>query len=212
MEHRIIVAGIGPGSADYISPAARDAIANARVLIGGRRALSQFATADQITFPITGDIQSSLDFIRSSLEYSDVVVPVSGDPGYYSMLDVLLRNFDRRSIEVIPSISAMQLAFARAKMPWHDATLLSFHGRRPSNDDLKYRAGRVLGLLTDARYNSQSISQLLLDMNYPPSTPLTICARLSYPDESIVTTSLQTAARSEPIKHCILIVGGGDND
>ena len=43
MEYKIIVAGIGPGNPDYMVPEARRVIESARVLAGGRRALSQFA-------------------------------------------------------------------------------------------------------------------------------------------------------------------------
>ena len=39
----IIVAGIGPGHPDYMLPAAARAIREAQVLVGGRRALAQFA-------------------------------------------------------------------------------------------------------------------------------------------------------------------------
>ena len=212
MEHKIIVAGIGPGNEEFISPAALSAINNAKVLVGGRRALEQFAVVDQITFPITADIQAAVNFIRANLETSDVVVPVSGDPGYYSMLDTLRREFDPDIIEVIPSISAIQLAFARAKMPWHDAALLSFHGRRPDDRELYYAPNRVLGLLTDGAFNSQSISKILIDNGWAPTTKIFICARLSYDDEKIIRTTLENAVEGEPIKHCVLIVGGDDDD
>ncbi len=212
MGGKIIIAGIGPGSVEYISPAARAAIDNAKILVGGRRALSQFAVDGQKTFAITADIAAAVDFIRANLDAADVVVPVSGDPGYYSMLDVLRREFAPEIIEVIPSISAIQLAFARAKMPWHDATLLSFHGRCPSDEELFYEPRRVLGLLTDGTFNSQSIAQLLMERGWSPTTRLIICSRLSYEDEEIIRTTLGDSARSEAIKHCVLIVGGGDDD
>lgn len=174
--------------------------------------MSQFASDDRMTFPITADINAAVKFIRESLSIADVVVIVSGDPGYYSMLDVLRREFDPEIIEVIPSISAIQLAFARAKMPWHDATLLSFHGRRPSDEELFYKPRRILGLLTDGVFNSQSIAQLLIERGWLPTTRLMICDRLSYPDEKIIRTTLGDSARSEAIKHCVLIVGGDDDD
>lgn len=206
------MAGIGPGSEDFITPAARLAIENAKILVGGRRALNQFATENQITFPITADIKSAVDFIRAHLETSDVVVPVSGDPGYYSMLDTLRREFDCDQLEVIPSISAMQLAFAKAKMPWHDATLLSFHGRRPDDRELYYRKNRVLGLLTDGAFNSQTIAEILIANGWEAATKMFICARLSYADEKIIRTTLADAVKNDPIKHCVLIIGGGDGD
>ena len=206
------MAGIGPGAEDFISPAARSAIENAKILVGGRRALNQFAANDQITFPITADIAAAVDFIRIKVSTSDVVVMVSGDPGYYSMLDTLRREFDSGQLEVIPSISAMQLAFAKAKMPWHNATLLSFHGRRPDDRELFYNPNRVLGLLTDGNFNSKTIAEILIANGWEASTKMFIGARLSYADEKIIRTTLADAVNAEPIKHCVLIVGGGDDD
>lgn len=206
MQKKIIVAGIGPGSEDYITPAALKKIRAAKFLVGGRRALENFSAPSQITCPITRDLDASINFIREKILLDEVVVMVSGDPGYYSMLDMLRKNFPPDSIEVIPSISAMQLAFAKISLSWHDATLLSFHGRQPARDALKFSAGKILGLLTDAEFNSKTISELLMTCGWDKNSSLTICARLSYPDEKIFTTTLASAAQSEPVKHCILIV------
>ena len=206
MNKKIIVAGIGPGSEDFISPAALKKIRAAKFLVGGRRALNQFATANQIICPITRDLDEPINFIREKILLGEVVVMVSGDPGYYSMLDLLRKNFPPLMIEVIPSISAMQLAFAKISLPWHSATLLSFHGRQPAREDLKYSAGKILGLLTDAEFNSATISKILLDCGWDKNSSVTICEKLSYPDEKIFTTTLDNAAVSEPVKHCILIV------
>ena len=113
MDKKIIVAGIGPGDEKYITPAALEKIRNAKFLVGGRRALETFATSAQVTCPVTKDIDAVLNFIREKISIGQVVVMVSGDPGYYSMLDVLRKNFDAALIEVIPSISSIQLAFAK---------------------------------------------------------------------------------------------------
>lgn len=206
MEKKIIVAGIGPGSEDFISPAALKKIRSAEFLVGGRRALNQFASPNQITCAITRDLDTPLNFIREKILIANVVVMVSGDPGYYSMLDLLRKNFPPESIEVIPSVSAMQLAFAKISLTWHDATLLSFHGRQPARAALKYSAGKILGLLTDAEFNSSTVSKILLECGWEKNSSVTICEKLSYPDEKIFTTTLAAAAQAEPVKHCILIV------
>ena len=208
MQNKIIVAGIGPGNPDYITPAALKKIQTAKFLIGGRRALEEFSTPNQITCPITRDLDAPINFIREKILLGEVVVMVSGDPGYYSMLDLLRKNFPPELIEVIPSISAMQLAFAKLALPWHDATLLSFHGRQPARTALEFSTGKILGLLTDAQFNSATISEILLDCGWDKNSSMTICARLSYPDEKIFTTTLAAAANAEPVKHCILIVKG----
>ena len=206
MQKKIIVAGIGPGGEDFITPAALKKIRAAKFLVGGRRALNEFSTANQITCAVTRDLDAPINFIREKILLGEVVVMVSGDPGYYSLLDLLRKNFPPESIEVIPSISAMQLAFAKISLPWHDATLLSFHGRQPARDALKFSAGKILGLLTDAEFNSATISKILLECGWNKNSSVTICARLSYPDEKIFTTTLDAAAQTEPVKHCILIV------
>ena len=85
-----------------------------------------------------GRYTGSYEFIGENLARQDVVVMVSGDPGYYSLLDALRRGFPQEAIQVIPGISSFQLAFARLALPWHEAELLSFHGRVPAEGKLTY--------------------------------------------------------------------------
>ena len=206
MQNKIIVAGIGPGDKSYTTPAALEKIQAAKFLVGGRRALTDFANSSQETFPITADLNSVTKFIAEKILLDDVVVMVSGDPGYYSFLNFLKKNFTN-PIEVIPSISAMQLAFAKLSLSWESATLLSFHGRRPADKDLNFEVGKVLGLLTDAEFNSATIPEILLEHGWDKNSNLAVLSKLSYPDEKIILTTLEQAIKSEPVKHCILIVG-----
>lgn len=203
--NEIIVAGIGPGHPDYMLPAAARAIREAQVLVGGRRALAQFAREGQRTMAVTGDIAAVMQFIREALATSSVVVMVSGDPGYYSLLDALRRHFPAACIRVIPGLSAMQLAFARLALPWHEARLLSFHGRKPAAERLAYQSGSVLGMLTDRTFTSKTIPAVLLANGWPPETRLFICARLSYEDERIKETTLAEAPALPETGSCILI-------
>ena len=173
MQKKIIVAGIGPGDKSYITPAALEKIQAAKFLVGGRRALADFSTSTQETFAITADLISAKNFIAEKLLFDDVVVMVSGDPGYFSLLTFLKKNF-ATEIEVIPSISAMQLAFAKLSLSWENATLLSFHGRQPAEKDLQFEVGKVLGLLTDAEFNSKTISKILLNHGWEKSSNIAI--------------------------------------
>lgn len=207
MNKKIIVAGIGPGDKSYITPIALEKIHEAKFLLGGRRALADFAEEGQEIFAITANLNESLNFVREKILIDNVVVMVSGDPGYFSMLDLLRKNFPPSKIEVIPSISAMQLAFARLSLSWYSAKLLSFHGRKPADEDLKFESEKILGLLTDSKFNSATISKILLELGWEKNSQLAICSRLSYSDEKIILTTLEQAETSEPVSHCILIVG-----
>ncbi len=204
----MIVAGIGPGNPDYVLPAALRVIREAKVLVGGSRALSDFMREGQRTMAIRGDIPAVLSFIKDAVSESDVVVMVSGDPGYYSLLDALRRSFEEKDLSVIPGISSVQYAFARLALPWHDASLLSFHGRRPSDEELAYSPGRVIGMLTDGKNSSRSIPKLLMELGWPGDAKAAICARLSYEDERIVRTTLSGAITEKEETHCVMVVIG----
>lgn len=206
MGYRIVIAGIGPGNPDYMVPAARIAIEKAKVLVGGSRALGQFAQENQETMAIKADIGAVMEFIRERLTVSDVVVMVSGDPGYYSLLDAVRRNFSEDVIKVIPGISSMQLAFSRLALPWHDADLLSFHGREPEMAKLNYSKGRILGFLTDTKNNSHTVPEKLMQAGWPSEAKLAICARLSYDDEEIVKTTLGKSCEVKEYSNCVLVV------
>lgn len=241
--HRIMVVGIGPGNPNYMVPAARKAIARSEALVGGERALAQFAqktdaavrafasapaerraddgthgrqateqesdrTCRQETCVIKRDIGRVMAFIREHLAETDVVVMVSGDPGYFSLLDAIRRTFPAELIDVIPGISSFQLAFARLALPWHDADLLSFHGRVPEDGALAYRPGRKLGMLTDMTHNSRTIAKTLLAHGWPESARYAICARLSYEDERIERLTIGEAVKHEPVGSCIVVVEG----
>ena len=202
------MAGIGPGHPDYVLPAALRVIREAKVLVGGSRALSDFAQEGQRTMTIRGDIPAVLAFIREALSESSVVVMVSGDPGYYSLLDALRREFDEDCLSVIPGISSVQFAFARLALPWHDASLLSFHGRRPSDAELAYAPGRIIGMLTDTKNSSRTIPELLIEMGWPEDAQAAICSRLSYEDERIVRTTLAGVVTEKEETHCVMVVIG----
>ena len=208
MEFKIIVAGIGPGAKEYVVPKALAAIEQAKVLVGGSRALADFARAGQKTMAIKADIGAVMNFIRAEVKQNDVVVMVSGDPGYYSLLSSLRRNFPAEMIEVIPGLSSMQVAFAKIALPWQEASLLSFHGRVPRDEDLVYHQGCIIGMLTDNKFNSGRIAQYLIERGWDKQAKAYICSRLSYPDEKIVCLSLQEAQTKEIASHCVMIVEG----
>ena len=206
MSHKIIVAGIGPGDPAYLLPKARKTIEDARILVGGRRALADYAHDGVRTCAIGADIPSVLSFIRGALAEDDVVVMVSGDPGYYSLLDALRRTFPVEQIDVVPGISSLQLAFARLALPWYDARLLSFHGREPLETELVRTEGAVFGMLTDGRNNSQTIAARLLSHGWRASDRMYVCTRLSYEDERILETTIGAAAGADGIGHGVIVV------
>ena len=147
MAHTLYIVGIGPGNPDYVVPRGLTLIKHATVLVGSERSLEDFQEPGQITYPVTGKLSLLAEQIEQELKSHDVVVMVSGDTGYYSLLPYLKKKFTANPIEVVPGISSMTFAFARLNEVWHDADLMSFHGRQPAPEKLVYEAGKKLSLI-----------------------------------------------------------------
>ncbi|WP_319402670.1 precorrin-6y C5,15-methyltransferase (decarboxylating) subunit CbiE [uncultured Anaeromusa sp.] len=215
MEHQILVVGIGPGSREYMLPAAWEAIATAKTLVGGRRALETLAPPEAKRRVVDADIEGLLNYIEEESRQGQVVVMVSGDPGFYSLLPALRRRFPRERLQVIPGISSVQLAFARVAEPWQDASLLSFHGREIADEVLLYRSGRMLSFLTDRLHRPKEIAERLLQLGWPETTLCWQCESLSYSAERVERSTLAKAAQQEGFAHAIFIVkaaAGGEEE
>lgn len=205
--HKIIVVGIGPGSPDYVLPIASKTIAAAKVVVGSKRALETFSKSGQITKVIDKDIEGVLDFIKEQLVSHDVVVMVSGDPGFYSMLAAIRNRFAAKQIGVIPGISSAQLAFARLADIWQDAVLISMHGRKADDKVLNFQPPHhKLGILTDTQHNPACIARILIAYGWPENAAVWLCTNLSYANELVAEMTLAEAAETPGFDHCVMVV------
>ena len=208
MEHRLIIVGIGPGSPDYLLPAAQRAIAQAEVLVGGKRALSSFARPDQATYVVGSDMAGLVQFLRQQVAERDVVVMVSGDPGYYSLLETLRGQFPPEALQVIPGLSSFQVAFARIGLPWQNARVLSAHGRSPEPAALAYTEGAILSFLTDGKNNPARIAAWMLEQGWPEQSSAWLCRDLSYENETILSLPLADVLQVRGFDSCVMVVKG----
>lgn len=208
MVHTLYIVGIGPGNPDYVVPKGLDIIRNATVLVGSERALDDFQEPHQRTYAITGKLSILAEHIERELEHYDVVVMVSGDTGYYSLLPYLKKKFPTYPIEVIAGISSMTFAFARLGEVWHDADLMSFHGRQPAPEKLLYEDGKKMGFLTDPEYNPARIASILIEAGWPKNTRAAALERLSYDDERIVDSTLEVLTELDGFGHSVMVVLG----
>ena len=207
MEHQIIVVGIGPGSPDYLPPVAMKAINGARVLVGSRRALDSLAAPNvSQTKVIDKDIAGVLDYIAAEAAGGGVVVMVSGDPGFHSLLVALRKRFPVEQLHVIPGISSVQLAFARVGQVWQDALLLSMHGREAGDGALAYQPGKKLGILTDEKNNPTYIAAQLLAQGWPATAGVCLCRDLSYDHEEIGRAALNEVVALHGFDYCVMVV------
>ena len=122
----IAIVGCGPGSPQYLTDAARQAVAGAEVLLGSRRLLELFDDCRCRRVEVGGDVAAIMEQIAAHHEAGQrVVVLVSGDPGLFSLGRNIVERFGRENCEVIAAVSSVQAAFARLGLDWGDALIIS---------------------------------------------------------------------------------------
>jgi precorrin-6y C5,15-methyltransferase (decarboxylating) CbiE subunit len=128
----IAIVGCGPGSPEYLTEAARRAVATATFLAGSPRLLALFGDHPGRRVLVDARIDALLAALAEALEAEErIAVLVGGDPGLCSLAEPVLRRFGRGRCRVIPGVSSVQVAFSRLDLPWTDARIVSAHGRTP---------------------------------------------------------------------------------
>ena len=201
--NRVFVIGVGPGTADYLTPVARACIEGCDLLLGSPR-LTRLFPQESRPLDFRGDPPASVKYILENRSRQKIGVLVSGDPGLYSFLGVISRYLPPEDYEVMPGISSVQLAFARLKESWADALILSLHGRQETDLARKVAAHPKVAILTDPSHPPQAIARALLAHGLK-GREFIICQDLSYPEERIVRTTLEEAAQL-PLSGSLLVI------
>jgi precorrin-6B C5,15-methyltransferase / cobalt-precorrin-6B C5,C15-methyltransferase len=112
-----------------LSPEASGLLEDAALVAGGRRHLEDLAVAPGRAVALEGDLSAAL--ARIEAEGGPVAVLASGDPGFFGITRLLGERFGAANLRVLPAVSSVALAFARAGISWDDAVTVSAHGRGP---------------------------------------------------------------------------------
>ncbi|MBM7854344.1 cobalt-precorrin-7 (C5)-methyltransferase [Desulfohalotomaculum tongense] len=207
MANTIAVLGVGPGSADYLTPAAARHISEAEVLVGACRLIKTFAQPGQKCYTITADLQQTIRVIKEESRRHKVAVLVSGDSGLYSFASCLTKHIDGKQLEIIPGISPVQLLFARIKKPWQQAVIISMHGRTSGELIELVKRGRLVAVLTDKNNTPQAIARWLLSSGCPDAG-VTVGCNLSYDDERIYSGTLSQLCRcNDRLNNSVMVIG-----
>ena len=123
---RISVIGLDGGP---LSAVAERLLEEAALVVGGERHLAARAVEPQRAAVLRGDLSEALSRIEQT--EGPVVVLASGDPGFFGIVRSLGERFGGENLYVVPAVSSVAHAFARAGLSWDDAVTVSAHGRDP---------------------------------------------------------------------------------
>jgi cobalt-precorrin-7 (C5)-methyltransferase len=222
---KLSVVGIGPGSPDYMTPAARKAVQAADVVIGAERSLSLFQkdVKGEAVALTAKNVNEILHYAVDSAEKGKAVALLStGDPGFSGLLRSILRVSRGRDVEVnvFPGVSAIQACAARLCMCWDEMRLFTFHKGTTAGKKAQLlkalREGKDVMLLPDPKaFPPREIANFLLESGLNKDTPVFVCERLTLSDERVVESTLERVAALDFDALCVMVIKAnqkeGDN-
>ncbi|MGS2614961.1 precorrin-6y C5,15-methyltransferase (decarboxylating) subunit CbiE [Micromonospora sp. LZ34] len=109
-------------------PGLAEALAGAGLVVGAARHLAAVPLPPGCATVTLGPLTPALDRLVAAVAAgTPAVVLASGDPGFFGIVR-RLRAAGLRP-RVLPAVSSVAAAFARAGRPWDDAVVVSAHGR-----------------------------------------------------------------------------------
>ncbi|MGD8716274.1 MAG: precorrin-6y C5,15-methyltransferase (decarboxylating) subunit CbiE, partial [Desulfobacterales bacterium] len=129
-------------------------IAEADVLIGGKRLLDHFKDSQTKKKTIGRDIDKVITYIKRQMKHKKIVVLASGDPMFFGIGERLVRALAPQNVLIYPNISTVSAAFARIQEPWSNVRVISLHGKQ--NEQLLYKAlkkEKRIAVYTDPKNN-----------------------------------------------------------
>ncbi len=162
---------------------------HAELVVGGERHILAFDVEPERALALQGDLSEALDRIEKT--EGSVAVLASGDPGFFGIVRVLAERFGPEKLLVLPALSAVSEAFARAGIPWDDALVVSAHGRDPRRAVNVCRAHPKVAVLTSPAFGPAELAGALEGLG----RSFVVAERLGEPDEKMYKGDAPQIAR-----------------
>ncbi|CCH29895.1 precorrin-2 C(20)-methyltransferase [Actinosynnema sp. NPDC047251] len=222
---QVVVVGLGPAGPEWLTPEARQALAEAEDLVGYVTYLDRVADEPgQRKHASDNKVESeraafALDLARRGRK---VAVVSSGDPGVFAMASAVLEvaaeeQFADVPVRVLPGLTAAHAVASRAGAPLgHDYCVLSLSDRLKPWEVIAERleaaakADLVLAIYNPAsrsrRWQVESARDLLL-RHRSPDTPVVVGRDVGGPEETVRVVRLADLDPETIDMRCLLIVG-----
>jgi cobalt-precorrin 5A hydrolase/precorrin-3B C17-methyltransferase len=226
---RLSIVGTGPGAADYRVPAADLAISRADHIVGYGPYIDLLGGAaagkQRHEFALGEEEIRCRAALNLAAAGGQVVLVSSGDPGIYAMAALVFELLDRDdnavwnrvALDVVPGVSAMQLAAARAGAPLgHDFCAISLSDLLTPWPAIEQRlraaaeADFVVALynpVSKKRRHQMATACEILRAHRPADTPAIIARNLARDGENVRILPLAELAVDDIDMLSVVIIG-----
>ena len=189
--------GLGSGQEETRSLEAQRALEQAGLVLGAERLLRSLPAVPGQTRIAAARPEEIAACLQKS-DAKDPCVVFSGDTGFYSGADGLLRLLREAGIawRVLPGLSSVQLLSARLGKPWQDWVLCSAHGR-PCDPIAALMTGKPAFFLTGGGQTPASLCREIRDAGLG-ALQAVVGEKLGCPDERLVTQTVEACPCERP--------------
>jgi precorrin-2 C20-methyltransferase/precorrin-3B C17-methyltransferase len=223
----LAVVGLGPAGPDWLTPEAHTALARADVLVGYAPYLARVPTRrgqERRGSDNRVELQRAREALELALAGARVAVVSSGDPGIFAMAAAVFEaieeagdRFAALPVRIVPGVSAMQAAAARAGAPLgHDFCVISLSDQRKPWAVVERRlAAAAAADLALALYNPASRTRReqlarareILLAERTPGTPVVVARAVGSAEELVTVTTLGEVDLDAVDMRTLVIVG-----
>ena len=127
---KIYAVGVGPGSSKYVTEIVKEIIQNCHVVIGYKytlKTIEHLLEGKEVHEITMKDQEESYQKILPVLGERTLVIPFTGDVNFSEseVVDRLIEIFG--DVEIIPGISSIQVAAAKARVPLDKSKVITMH-------------------------------------------------------------------------------------
>ena len=197
--------GLGSGQEETRSLEAQRALEQAELVLGAERLLQSLPAVPGQT-RIAAARPEEIASCLQKTDAKDPCVVFSGDTGFYSGADGLLRLLREAGIawRVLPGLSSVQLLSARLGKPWQDWVLRSAHGR-PCDPIAALMTGKPAFFLTGGGQTPASLCREIRDAGLG-ALQAVVGEKLGCPDERLVMQTVEACAGADFAPLSVLLV------
>lgn len=208
MRPKVAIVGVGPGGPAHVTPAAREALQAADMVVSWELNLGpvrDLVAGKHLWLQRPADYrQVAQQAARAAFATGAATAVVRiGDPTISGGLDGLLELYEGAEVEVVPGISSVQAAAAAARIELHRAVVFSFHDEDRRNVEERdflleaYRRGRHVIVLVGPSMRPADLARLLLQNGAAPGRPALVGSRLTLAEERLDRCTLAEMALRE---------------
>jgi cobalt-precorrin 5A hydrolase/precorrin-3B C17-methyltransferase len=226
---RLSILGIGPGTPRWRTPEVDAALATATEVVGYDLYLDllgpAIAQARQHRLPLGAEEERARLALDLAAAGAEVALVSSGDAGIYGLAALAMELLDREDrsewnrveVAVLPGLSALQAAAARAGAPLgHDFAAISLSDLLTPWERIERRLRAAAeGGFVVALYNPASAKRraqlgralAILGEHRPPETPVVVARNLGRADEAVDVVTLASLDHDRVDMLTLLLVG-----